>query len=80
MKIGDLIQVRESIPFGPPVGSVGIVDFVQMQRVCVKGGIVGRSSDCGGPVHSEEKAVVAMFDARRRRLHFLERYDIVGRI
>ena len=46
----------------------------------MKGGIVGRSSDCGGPVHSEEKAVVAMFDARRRRLHFLERYDIVGRI
>ena len=35
MKVGDLIQVREEIPFGPPVGAVGIVEFTQMQKVCL---------------------------------------------
>ena len=27
MKVGDLIQVREEIPFGPPVGAIGIVEL-----------------------------------------------------
>jgi len=78
MKVGDLVQVREEIPFGPPVGAIGLIDFVEMQEVCSKGGIVGLPPEEGGPVHVMEKAVVAMFGDSRRRLCFYERYDIVG--
>mgnify|MGYP001299206278 FL=1 len=79
MNIGDLIQVREAIPFGPPVGAVGIVDFTQVQSVCIKGGLVGRSPEDGGPVHAEEKCVVAMFGDRRQRITYYSHYDIVGK-
>ena len=79
MKIGDLIQVREEIPFGPPVGAVGIVNFTEMQRVCVKGGIVGRGPQEGGPVHVEEKCIVALFSDKEYRVStFYDHYDIVG--
>ena len=80
MKVGDLIQVREEIPFGPLVGAIGIVEFTEMQRVCVKGGIIGRSPEEGGPVHADEKCIVAMFaDKPYRVSSFYDRYDIVGR-
>ncbi len=80
MNVGDLIQVREEIPFGPPVGAIGIVDFVQMQRVCVKGGLIGRAPEDGGPVHAEEICIVAMFgDMRERVSTHYDRYDIVGK-
>ena len=79
MNVGDLIQVREEIPFGPPVGAIGLVDFTQMQTVCVKGGLIGLSPEDGGPVHAEEKCVVATFGDRRQRITFYDHYDIVGR-
>jgi len=80
MKVGDLIQVREEIPFGPPVGAIGIVEFVQIQKVCIKGGLIGRSPEDGGPVHAEEKCIVAMFsDMRERVSTYYDRYDIVGK-
>ena len=78
MNVGDLIQVREEIPFGPPVGAVGLVEFTQMQKVCVKGGIVGLAPEDGGPVHDYEKCIVAMFGNMRQRITYYERYDIVG--
>lgn len=79
MNVGDLIQVREEIPFGPPVGAIGLVDFTQMQTVCVKGGLIGLPPEDGGPVHAEEKCVVATFGNRTQRITFYDHYDIVGR-
>ena len=79
MNVGDLIQVREEIPFGPAVGAIGIVEFTEMQRVCVKGGIVGRTPEEGGPVHAEEKCIVALFNDKAHRVStFYNRYDIVA--
>ena len=78
MNVGDLIQVREEIPFGPPVGAIGIVEFTEMQRVCSKGGIVGRSPEDGGPEHVMEKCIVAMFSDKAHRVStFYDHYDIV---
>ena len=80
MQVGDLIQVREEIPFGPPVGAIGLVDFVQMQKVCVKGGIIGLAPEDGGPIHDYEKCIVATFgDMRERVSTHYDRYDIVGK-
>ena len=78
MKVGDLIQVREEIPFGPPVGAVGIVEFTQMQKVCLEGGIAGKSPEDGGPVYGQELCVVAMFGTKSHRLSFFDHYDLVG--
>ena len=79
MQVGDLIQVREELPFGPPVGAIGIVEFTEMQKVCIEGGIVGRDPDDGGPVHGYEKCIVALFDGKAERVStFYERYDIVA--
>lgn len=81
MQVGDLIRVREEIPFGPPVGAIGIVEFTEAQKVCVKGGIVGRSPEEGGPVHAWEQCVVAMFSDKAHRVStFQDRYDIVGEV
>jgi len=81
VKVGDLIQVREEVPFGPPVGAIGIVELVQIQKVCVKGGLIGRSPEDGGPVHAEEKCIMAMFGNMRERVstHY-DRYDIVAKV
>lgn len=78
MKVGDLIQVREEIPFGPPVGAVGIVEFTQMQKVCLEGGIAGKSPEDGGPVWGQELCVVAMFGVKSHRLSLIDHYDVVG--
>ena len=78
MKVGDLIQVREEIPFGPEVGAVGLVEYTRIQTVCVKGGLVGRSPEDGGPVHAEEKCIVAMFGDVRQRITYRDRYNIIG--
>ena len=79
MKVGDLIQVREEIPFGPLVGAIGIVELTEMQRVCVKGGLIGQTPEDGGPVYAEEKCIMAMFaDMSYRVSTFYDRYDIVG--
>ena len=79
MQVGDLIQVREEIPFGPPVGAIGIVELTEMQRACSKSGIVGRSPEDGGPEYVMEKCIVAMFSDKAHRVStFYDRYDIVG--
>ena len=79
MQVGDLIQVREEIPFGPPVGAIGLVEFTEIQRVCVKGGIVGRTPEEGGPIHAEEECIVALFGDKAHRVStFYDRYEIVG--
>jgi len=79
MKIGDLIQLREEIPFGPPVGAIGIVEFTEMQRVCVKGGVLGLAPEDGGPVHAEEQCIMAMFSDKAYRVStYYDRYDIIA--
>jgi hypothetical protein len=79
MKVGDLIQVREEIPFGPPVGAIGIVELTEMQRACSKGGVEGLSPEDGGPEYVMEKCVVAMFSDKAHRVStFYDRYDILA--
>jgi len=80
VKVGDLIQVREEIPygFGPPVGSIGIVEEIRQDRVCVKAGLVGRAPEAGGPVHAIEKVILASFAGRLfRASHYSDRYDVI---
>ena len=77
MNIGDMIQVREEIPFGPAVGEIGLVEFAQMQKVCVKGGLAGMPPEEGGPVYGEEMCIVAMFGNKSHRLSFIDRYDVL---
>jgi hypothetical protein len=81
MNVGDLIQVREEIPhgFGPPVGTIGIVEEIRMDRVCVKAGLVGRAPEDGGPVHDFEKVILATFAGRLfRASHYSDHYDVVA--
>ena len=79
MNVGDLIQVREEIPFGPPVGAIGLVEFTQMQKVCVKGGFSGKPPEEGGPVYGEEMCIVAMFGNKSHRLSFIDHFVVVGK-
>ena len=79
MNIGDLIQVREDIPFGPSVGDIGIVELTEMQRVCVKGGVDGLAPEDGGPVYDYEQCIMAMFSGKTRRVStYYDRYDIIA--
>ena len=79
MKVGDLIQVQEEIPFGPPIGAVGIVEFTEMQKACSKGGIVGRAPEDGGPEYVMEECIVALFTDKAYRVStFYDRYKIVA--
>ena len=80
VKLGDLIQVREEIPFGPPVGSVGIINLVRMDNVCSKSGIVGLPPEEGGPEYKMEKAICAIFSDRMHRLCFYDRMDVLETI
>ena len=62
------------------MGAIVIVVFVQMQRVCVKGGLICRAPEDGGPFHAEEICIVAMVgDMRERVSTHYDRYDIVGK-
>jgi hypothetical protein len=79
VNIGDLIQVREDIPFGPSLGDIGIVEFTEMQRVCVKSGILGLAPEDGGPVYDYERCIVAMFSDKAHRVStYYDRYDIIA--
>jgi hypothetical protein len=80
MKVGDLIQVREEIPFGPLVGNIGIVEFTEVQSVCIKGGLIDQTPEDGGPVYADEKCIMAIFANKSYRVStFYDRYDIMGR-
>ena len=79
MRVGDLIQLREEIPFGPSVGEIGIVEFTEMQRVCVKGGVDGLAPEDGGPVYDYEQCIMAMISDKAHRVStYYDRYDIIA--
>ena len=81
LHVGDLVRVTKNWWPNFQGGEIGLVTLARCDKVCVKGGIVGRSPEEGGPVHAWEQCVVAMFSDKAHRVStFQDRYDIVGEV